>query len=219
MVEQLVPAATLREGTPMKKDVLIALSVCLLLFILTFTLSINLSLGDAESAHAPSSPLLYARRVLMVILALAIPWFTRRQPPSALGWTLPVKWVLISLGVGLFMGSTNPGGFNPTDPIAILLALFHTFATELFFRGYLFKTFDRVMKGLWGPLLLSSFLYGLFYLTTGAIWARPPLAKMLFVVLFTLVGMPFAYSYKKSGSFLIPWMMHFFGVLQYKMFF
>ena len=200
----------------MKKDILLALSAYLFLFIASFILSISLGLGKAESIHDPSSLLLYGRRGLMVIFAIAIPWFTRKQTPSALGWELPVKWIFISLAVGLFMGFTNPGGFNPQDPIAVSLALFHTFATELFFRGYLFKTLDQSIKGLWIPLLLSSFFYGLFYLTSWPIWAKPLIGKMAFVVLFTLVGMPFAYGYKKSGSFFIPWMMHFFGVLKYK---
>ena len=121
----------------MKKDVLIALSTYIFLFIVTFILSIGFGLGEAESTHDPNSLLLYGRRILMIIFAIAIPWFTRKHPPSALGWKLSVKWIFISLAVGLFMGSTNPGGFNPKDPLAILLALFHTFSTELYFRGYL----------------------------------------------------------------------------------
>jgi len=203
----------------MKKDVLLALSAYLLLFIVSFILGISLGLGELESIHDPSSLLFYGRRGLMVIFAIAIPWFTRKQPLSALGWKLPVKWIFISLAVGFFMGFTNPGGFNPKDPRAILLALFHTFAMELFFRGYLFTTFERSMKGLWIPLLLSSFCYGLLYLTSWPIWARPSVVKMAFVALFILVAVPFAYGYKKSGSFIVPWMMHFLGVFKYKMLF
>jgi len=155
----------------------------------------------------------------MVIFAIGIPWFTRKQPLSALGWKLPMKWIFIFLAVGLFMGFANPGGFNPKDPIAILLALFHTFATELFFRGYLFKTLANSIKGLWIPLFLSSLLYGFFYLTVWTIWAQPGVGKIAFVILFTCLGILFAYSYKRSGSLLVPWMMHFFGVLQYRLLF
>lgn len=210
---------TLWTEERMGRDTLIALTAYVFIFILAFTLSIGMGFGAAESMHDPSSPLLYLRRVLMVIAALAIPWFTRGQPPAALGWTLSVKWIAISVAVGLFMGFTNPGGFNPKDPLAVLLALFHTFATELFFRSYLFKTFERTLGGVWVPILLSSLCYGLFYLTTWPIWASSPLGKLAFVCLFTLVGIPFAYGYKRSGSFLVPWMMHFFGVLKYGMFF
>ncbi len=203
----------------MNRDTFIALSAFVLLFILAFTFSIGLELGEAESLHAPSSLLLYCRRILMVIAALAIPWLTIRQTPAALGWHLSLKWIGISVAVGLFMGFSNPGGFNPKDPVAILLALFHTFATELFFRGYLFKTFERTLKGVWIPILLSSFCYGLSYLTTWPIWNSSPIAKLAFVILFSCVGIPFAYGYKKSGSFFVPWLMHFFGVLKYGMLF
>ena len=203
----------------MKKDLFFAIITYLLLFITSFILSISFGLGERESIHDPSSLLLYGRRGFMVIAAIAIPWFIRKQTLSALGWKLPVKWIFISLGVGFFMGFGNPGGFNPKDPIALILALFHTFATELFFRGYLYKTLDRSSKGLWIPLLLSSLFYGLFYLTVWPIWAKPVVGKMAFVVLFTMVGIIFAYGYKRSGSFFVPWMTHFFGVLQYRLFF
>jgi membrane protease YdiL (CAAX protease family) len=203
----------------MKKDVLLTLSAYLLLFISSFILSINSGLGKAESIHDPSSLLLYGRRGLMVILAIVIPWFTGKQTLSALGWKLTAKWILISFGVGLCIGFGNQGGFNPKEPIAILLALFHTFATELFFRGYLFKTLASSIKGLWIPIVLSSLLYGFFYLTVWTIWAQSGVGKMAFVMLFTSLGIIFAYSYKKSGSFLVPWMIHFLGVLKYRLFF
>jgi membrane protease YdiL (CAAX protease family) len=203
----------------MNKDTILALTTFGLLLIVAFILSIGFALGEAESLHDSSSGLLYFRRVLMVIAALAIPWFTRRQTPASLGWSLSLKWIGISIGVGLLMGFSNPGGFNPKDPIALLLALFHTFSTEMFFRGYIFKTFEREFKGAWTPILLSSFCYGLFYLTTWPIWGSPPIGKLAFVILFTLIGIAFAYGYKKSGSFLVPWMMHFFGVLKYGMLF
>jgi len=203
----------------MKKEISLALSAYLLLFITSFILSVTLGLGELESVHDPSSPLLYGRRCLMVLLAIAIPWFTRRQTLSALGWTLSIKWILITGVVGIAIGLRNKGGFNPQEPVAILLALFHTFATELFFRGYLFKTFTSVMAGRWLPLLLSSSLYGLSYLTVWTTWTFPVAGIIAFVLLFTFLGVVFAYSYKRSGSFLVPWMMHFLGVLQYRVFF
>ena len=199
----------------MKRDAYLALTAYIFLFVLSFILSIQLGLGKAESIHDPSSSLLYLRRGLMVIAAVAIPWFTKRQPLSAFGWKLSVKWLFISVGVGILMGFGNPGGFNPKEPIAIILALFHTFATELFFRGYIFKTLETWLKGLWLPILLSSLLYGLSYLTVYPIWHKSFVGTIVFVFLFTSLGMVFAYSYKKSGSFFVPWMMHFFGVLKY----
>ena len=199
----------------MKRDACFALTAYVFLFVLSFILSINLGLGKAESIHDPSSSLLYLRRGLMVIAALAIPWFTKRQPLSAFGWKLSLKWVFISVGVGILVGLGNKGGFNPRKPVAIALALFHTFATEIFFRGYIFKSLETWLKGSWSPILLSSLLYGLSYLTVYPIWHQSLAGNIAFVFLFTALGVLFAYSYKKSGSFFVPWMIHFFGVLKY----
>ena len=105
----------------MKRDAYFALTAYVFLFVLSFILSINLGLGKAESIHDPSSSLLYIRRGLMVIAALAIPWFAKRQPLSAFGWKLSVKWFFISVGVGILMGLGNKGGFNPKEPAAIAL--------------------------------------------------------------------------------------------------
>lgn len=200
----------------MKRDAFFALTAYVFLFILSYILSISFGLGERESIHDPSSSLLYIRRGLMVIAALAIPWFAKRQPLSAFGWKLSLKWVFIAVGVGILVGFGNKGGFNPKEPTAIILALFHTFATELFFRGYIFKTLDTWLKGSWSPLLFSSLLYGFSYLTVYPIWHQSLAGKIAFVFLFTALGVLFAYSYKKSGSFLVPWMIHFFGVLQYR---
>jgi membrane protease YdiL (CAAX protease family) len=203
----------------MRRDAVRALVICTLLFALFFILSIGFGLGPPESRHEPSSPLLYVRRFIMIIVAAASLRLTRKENLSALGLRISFTWVVISLLVGIPMGFGNRGGFDPTEPVAIILALFHTFATELFFRGYLFKTLSASMKGAIIPILLSSLCYGLFYLTTGDIWPRPFLVKTVLVILFSAVGAVYAYAYKRSGSFLVPWMMHFFSVLKYRMLF
>ena len=155
----------------------------------------------------------------MIMVAAASLRLHRKENRDALGVRISLAWLVISLLVGIAMGFNNPGGFDPTVPIALVLALFHTFATELFFRGYLYKTLSVSMKGAALPILISSMCYGLFYLTTGDIWPRPFLAKMLLVILFSAVGAVYAFCYKRSGSFLVPWIMHFCGVLKYQMFF
>jgi membrane protease YdiL (CAAX protease family) len=203
----------------MRRDAVKACVICALLFALFFILSIGYGLGPAESRHDPSSPLLYVRRFIMIIVAIASLRLTRKENRDALGLRISLKWLAISLLVGLAMGSSNPGGFDPTQPIALILALFHAFATELFFRGYVFKTLSASMKGAFLPIFLSSLFYCLFYLTTGDIWPRPFLVKTLLVILFSAVGAVYAYAYKRSGSFLVPWMMHFFSVLKYRMLF
>jgi len=199
----------------MRKDISLALEAYILLLVLSFLMSIVLGLGKAESLHEPSSFWLYGRRALMVILAVAVPWLTGKKIISVLGWKLSIKWALISLSVGVCIGFSNPGGFDPRRPTAIILAFFHTFSTELFFRGYLFRTLASSFKRLWTALLLSSVLYGFFYLTVWGTWTLPVGGIIIFIALFTTLGMLFAYAYRKSGSFLVPWMMHFFGVLKY----
>ncbi len=203
----------------MHRDAVRALVICTVLFALFFIVSIGFGLGPPESRHEPSSPLLYVRRVIMIIVAAASLRLTRKESRDALGLSLSFRWFAISLLVGIAMGFSNPGGFDPTQLSAIVLALFHTFATELFFRGYVFKTLSASMKSSFVPILLSSLCYGLFYLTTAPIWARPFLVKTLLVILFSAVGAVYAYAYKRSGSFLVPWMMHFFSVLKYRMLF
>ncbi|MCP4715027.1 MAG: CPBP family intramembrane metalloprotease, partial [Deltaproteobacteria bacterium] len=111
------------------------------------------------------------------------------------------------------------GGFDPRSAVALLLAAFHTFATELFFRAYCIRTLSKKLNGFWLPIFISALLYGLFYLSVWTIWQQPGFMKVPFVMLFTGLGIVFGFCYRKSGSFLVPWIMHFFGVLQYKLLF
>jgi membrane protease YdiL (CAAX protease family) len=176
-------------------------------------------MGKAESLHEPSSLWMYARRGLMIFFGLVIPWLRGKDNLTAFGWKAESKWIFITIGAGVLIGLGNKGGFYPASLMAIILALFHTFATELFFRRYLLKTFSDSFRSFWPPIIISSFLYGLFYLTVSTTWGLPLAGKIIFVFLFTGLGILFSYSYKKSGSFLVPWLMHFFGVLSYRMLF
>jgi hypothetical protein len=192
----------------MKKDLLLALSTYFLLLIISFIVSITLGFGRAESSRELSSLLWYGRRGAMVIAAITIPWFSKKQTLSALGWKVPAQWLFFSFSIGLGLGFFNKGGFDPRVPVSIPLAIFHTFAMELFFRGYLFKTLDSSIQGLWKPILLSSFLYSLFYQTMWTTWVQPVSGKIGLGIIFFFIGTVFAYSYKKSGSFLVNWTMH-----------
>ncbi len=58
----------------MKQDCLFAFSVFILLFIVSFICSIVLGMGKAESLHEPASLWMYARRGLMIIFGIVIPW-------------------------------------------------------------------------------------------------------------------------------------------------
>jgi membrane protease YdiL (CAAX protease family) len=203
----------------MKRDVYFAVCAYIILLAVSFIFSIVLGMGKAESLHEPASLWMYGRRLLMIVIGIGIPWLRGRDTLATFGWRLSVKWFSISVVAGLLIGVSNKGGFDPASLIAIILALFHTFATELFFRRYLLKTFSALFAGMWPPILLSSFMYGLFYLTVWTTWGLPIPGRIIFVFLFTSLGILFSYSYKKSGSFLVPWLMHFFGVLSYRMLF
>ena len=191
-----------------KKDLFLALVTYLFLLITSFVVSITLGFGRAESSRELSSLLWYGRRGALVIAAIAIPWFTKKQTLSTLGWKFSARWMLFSCCIGLCLGFINKGGFDPRIPATIPLALFHTFAMELFFRGYLFKTLDSSIRGLWKPILLSSLLYSLFYQTMWTTWMQPVPGKIGLGIIFIFIGAVFAYSYKKSGSFLVNWTMH-----------
>jgi putative solute:sodium symporter small subunit len=204
-------------GNTMKQDIVLAFSLFILLFIVSFICSIVLGMGKAESLHEPLSLWMYARRGLMIFFGLIIPYLRKQDSLAAFGWKAGPQWIFITLGAGLLIGFGNKGGFNPASSVAVMLALYHTFATELFFRRYLLKTFSHSFTGMWPPVLISSFMYGLFYLTVWTTWELPLTGKIIFVFLFTGLGILFSYCYKKSGSFLVPWLMHFFGVLSYRM--
>jgi len=203
----------------MKKELIYALAAYSALLVLSFVMSIMMGYGKAESLHEPASLWMYARRGLMIIFGLVIPWLRGKDNLTAFGWKAESKWIFITIGAGVLIGLGNKGGFDPASLIAVILALFHTFATELFFRRYLLKTFSALFTSLWPPILLSSFMYGLFYLTVWTTWGLPIPGRIIFVFLFTGLGILFSYSYKKSGCFLVPWLMHFLGVLNYRMLF
>ncbi len=203
----------------MKRDLVLALTAFVTLFVIAFAAGILGGLGEAESKHAADSVLLYVRRGLMVLFAVILPMATGKKGLTGYGWKISFRWIVISVVLGIFMGYGNPGGFDPRHGSAIVLACFHAFATELFFRAYLITTLSRTFRGFWLPVVISALAYGVFYLTVWTTWLQPGASKLVFVGLFTCLGLVFGACYKKSGSFLVPWLMHFLGVLQYRMFF
>lgn len=181
----------------------------LALWAISWWAAIRRGWGAAESAHDPSSGWFYLRRFLLIGAALA--GVTAGGGPAAYGWALS-PWLPAILALGLLLGSANRGGFAPTTPLALLLALFHTFAVELYFRGYLFHQLAPTVG--WAALPLSALLYGLYYLTVHTVWAGGRRGRFAGVILFTLLGMLFAGVYAATGSFLAPWLCHFGAVLR-----
>ncbi len=203
-----------------KRDLVLAIGSYLFLMIIAIKFSLIDGLGADESAHLPTSVWMYVRRIIMIVFACVLPLLCGQKGIAAYGWRITRRWLLISVGIGVFIGFGNPGGFDPLSFVAIVLAAFHTFATELYFRSYLITTFAKYCKGFWLPIVLPALMYGLSYLTVYNIWVdRGAFARIAFVVLFTSLGILFGYCYRKSQSAHVPWIIHFFGVLKYKMMF
>jgi len=201
------------------RAVLVALAAYTLLLIVSFQISILSGHGRAESLHDPAALWLYGRRLLMVAAAVVLPWITGAKGFLSYGWRIAPRWLAIAAVLGIFIGLSNKGGFNPKHGSAVLLACFHAFATELFYRAYLITTLSTLFRSNWLPVFISSLLYGVSYMTVWTAWHQPLRGRFLFVALFTVIGLIHGYCYKKSRSFPVPWLMHFLGVLQYQMFF
>jgi len=203
----------------MKKEILIAFTACIILFFICFYVNIYLGLGKAESDHDPSSVWLYVNHSLLIVLAIVLPVFSGINIFRIAGWKFNSRWFAIAVAVGFFMGFGNRGGFDPRIPVMLLLALFHTFAMEFFFRTYLYRFLQPYFKWQYTSMVLSSLFHGIIYLTEYPIWQLSMVGKAGIVFLFTMLGILFSVSYKKSDSFYVPWFMHFFGVLKYGLLF
>ncbi|MCX8044101.1 MAG: CPBP family intramembrane metalloprotease [Desulfobacterota bacterium] len=200
------------------RPAIIAIIVYSALLLLSFHYSIREGLGRAESLHDPSCSWLYIRRLLLIAAALLAPQLSGMRGFGMYGWHISLRWLGIAVALGIVIGFGNKGGFDPRHPSALALACFHAGATELFFRAYLISAFSRSFSGFWLPVILASLLYGIFYMTVWTAWHQQPLGRLLFIVLFSLIGLIHGYCYKKSKSFFVPWIMHFLGVLRYRLF-
>lgn len=201
----------------MNNDISKALLSYALLLATAFYSSIVLGWGAAESSRELSSLWYYLRRGLLVAAALVASGDTITTFLSKLGWKTTVRFIGIAAGSGLFLGFFNKGGFDPRLPETLPLALFHTFSMELYFRAYLFKALERGLKTTRTALLLSSLLYALYYQTMWTCWIQPIAGKVAMFFMFSFLGILFSYSYKKSGSFLVNWIMHIFTGLQFRL--
>jgi hypothetical protein len=183
----------------------------LFLWISSWWVAIHLNQGPQESAHAPDSGWLYLRRSLLILIALIGVTTIGGRDLAAFGWNWSV-WIWPALGIGLLMGLANRGGFRLHGPVPVLLALFHTFAIELYFRGYLFHHL-RDLIGIWA-LLVSALLYGIYYTTAHTVWIAGPRGRLIGATTFAILGLIFAGWYSLSGSFLAAWLAHFGAVIR-----
>jgi hypothetical protein len=194
-------------------QLLIAALGYLLLWALSWWAAITCGWGAAESAHDPASRWLYVRRLLLAGLALLGITIVGGAPLASLGWGLS-PWLAAALALGALMGTANKGGFHPTGVVPVALALFHTFATELYFRGYLFHHLGELAG--WWMLPASAGAYGFYYLTVHTVWAGGRRGRIAGVILFTTLGLVFAGLYSLADSFLAAWLAHFAAVLRFR---
>lgn len=183
-----------------------------LLWAISWWAAIGRGWGAAESAHDPASPWLYGRRLLLALLAAAGVAGAGGASLAGLGWGLS-PWLIAAAAVGAAMARANKGGFVPSGVAPVALALFHTLATELYFRGYLFRHLGSLIG--WWSLPVSALAYGAYYLTVHTVWAGGRRGRIAGVVLFSLLGLVFAGFYTLAGSFLAAWLAHFAAVLRW----
>jgi hypothetical protein len=169
--------------------------------------------GAAESAHDPASGWMYVRRLLLVAAGVTGVAWAGGASLATLGWGLS-PWLPAVILAGLAMGASNRGGFRPTGATPVLLALFHTFAVELYFRGYLFRHLSGLID-LWA-LPLSAAAYAVYYLTVDTVWAGGRRGRLAGLALFGFLGVVFAGCYIFTGSFLGAWLAHFGAVLRWR---
>lgn len=182
---------------------------------LAYVMAVMLGFGEAESRHDPASIWMYVRRLSMIAIALVLPRFAGGPSVKEYGWTVPLRWLAIAIALGLVIGFGNRGGYQMTSVVLVAGAGLHTFATELYFRGYWLGLLERASANKWLPALGCGLLYGLSTLSWYAAYHRemPPWG---FILLFTSLGAVFAWAKQRSGSVLIASIMHFVGVLNLK---
>jgi membrane protease YdiL (CAAX protease family) len=172
--------------------------------------------GEAESRHAPESIWMYVRKATMIALAVLLPILGKTPRVSQFGWRMTPRWFAITVVAGLFIGWGNRGGYRPESVALIAGAAFHTFAVELYFRGYWIKLLECYTQRFWLPILISGALYGVYQITVFAIVQRPAWQIALLMLMFTALGIGFGYAQRKSGAVSVAILMHFIGVLSLK---
>ncbi len=199
----------------LKRALTVGVAVYLTFHAVAYVVAVELGFGEAESRHDPASIWMYLRRLSMIAIALILPRFVGGPAVKEYGWTLPSRWLAIAVGLGLVIGFGNRGGYQMTSVALVAGAAFHAFATELYFRGYWLGLLERASASKWLPAFGCGLLYGLSTLSWYAAYHRemPPWG---FILLFTSLGMAFAWAKQRSTSVLIAWIMHFVGVLNLK---
>lgn len=121
--------------------------------------------------------------VLFVIgRTLLLDWLAATFPPLTIGVDLLAEMLLFETTAGIIFGTIS---------IVIIVAIWE----EFFFRGFIHNALRNRM-GVWGAIIVSSLIFGLFHIIP------------LQIVGAFLLGLPLAWAYEKTGSLWLIIYMH-----------
>ena len=117
-----------------------------------------------------------------------------------IGRTLLLDWLVVAFptagwGVDLLNDSLELGTTSGVIATGIGLVVIAPFWEEVFFRGFVHNAL-RNRLGMWGAILFSSVIFGLYHVVP------------LQIVGAFLLGLPLAWAYEKTGSLWLIICMH-----------
>jgi len=137
--------------------------------------------------------------------AVPVPLGRRKGLAAGTGIGLGVVGLALALALCAIAGTAHLGlSANMGAGLFILetvLVLIQSGAEEFYFRGWLQKDLER-RWGPWPALCAAAFLFAALHFIAGA-------SQPISFVMLLLGGLVFGLSYQKSGSFLLPWGIHF----------
>ncbi|MED5464788.1 MAG: type II CAAX endopeptidase family protein [Myxococcota bacterium] len=165
--------------------------------------------GTREYMHDTSDMFFFARRLTLVITAIAGLCFYEKTDPIQviinLGWKFPYRYSLYGLVYGVFLGYISPIQKLSGTMISVLeMGLLHVVADELFFRGMLTRIFLDKFESTLNALALSGIIFAAYQITYGSMWIHLNVyMKFYWIgVIFIFGGLPFAWLYSRARSIL-----------------
>lgn len=190
------PAAQGPRHRPQLLEVSLGIGAWTVIFLILTVASHRLGLGPDEARLLPSSPLYWARIILLGGSAALLLWAFPNVPRlTRADFRTAPTWSMAAVLVGLLAGASFPAP-APQSPIvlALLLTTVTVSAEELFFRAYLGRVLEASFPR---PLIsvgLAAALYGVYASTLPTVWIdRAPVSIVLRIVLLTVgAGVPLA---------------------------
>lgn len=126
------------------------------------------------------------------------------------GFRFKLSTVILSLLVGLIPLPVFLKSFYLFDSgylivLWILVAIINPFFEEVFWRGYMLKSFPKIP--FWIKAIVSSFLFAVAHPLTWGIFSANMLTVEMFISVF-IMGIVWSYVYRKSESLILPCLSH-----------